>query len=515
MTEIDTSLYPKATNPLDNLSQAAQIGSLSLRNKLVQQELGANTGLQNLYQNAPKDAQGNIDQNYLQQNAGQAGIRAPEVIQAAQGAQLTGQQIVQQKLATQRAKMSMMAAAVAPIAKPGSSPSDFISSSNDLIQNSNGLITKADLMPTYVAMATHLANGGNTSEYAQKILGQMLVGGGDIDAGNKMLYGAPISTDTGGGTATGTQSQVTGAITNSSYLPKTLPPNTLSKDADTGATYYTGSTTPSTPVQLGTSSTGTSTNANSGNGRVMAELPPGQQTMLSGAGTSAQGRVDQTIQGAEQSRVSQDVNQQIINLAGNLKDNIGPAKTGWTTLIGQIADTPVLGAGMKAVTDKDPTDTTGQLQELQKYLLRAAQLRGQQLGLSGTDYQASLAQHANPNDAQFPQTIQKLAKYNLALDLMDQGKANAMDQYPGAKTSPQANQQFENEFRNSLNPNVYRAMIASPDERKELYSSMTPQQRQQMVVDRRKLMSLGAIPQQLNSSYQSSNNPGATSAAGQ
>ena len=509
MAEVDTSFYPKATNPLENLSQAVQIGGVAQRNQLLQQELGANQGIQQLYANAPTDASGNIDQNYLLKNAGQAGIRAPEIIQAAQGAQVTAQQISQQKFAAQRAKMSMMAAAVAPLAKPGSTPSDFVSSANDLIQNSNGLISKQDLLPIYGAMAAHLANGGNTSDYAQKTLGQLLIGGGDPKEGMALLNMNPISMHTGGGTTTGTQNPVTGAVTTSGYIPDTLPATTPVVDAS-GATHYVGGTAPTgasggsagaSPLAgaFGTTGAGTGT---TGGGPAMASLPPGTQAMLGNAGASAQKRVDDTIQTAQQARVSQDVNQQIVNLAGNLKDNVGPTKTGWTQLIGKIADTPVVGAGMKAVLDKDPADTNGQLQELQKYLLRSAQMRGQSLGLGGTDYQANLAQNASPHDTQFPKVIQNLAQYNLALDAIEQGKANALDQYPNAKTSPAANQQFENEFRNALNPNVFRALIASPQDRQALYASMTPQQRQQMVTDRRKLMSMGAIPEQLNNAFQ-------------
>lgn len=513
----DQSLYPQPTNPLTNLENAVNVGGGVARNKLMQQELGANQGLQDLYANAPKDANGNIDQNYLQQNAGQAGIRAPEVIQAAQGAQVTAQQIQQQQLATQRSKMSMMAAAILPVVKPGATPSDVVSAINDLKQNSGGSFKDADFAPIFSGMAAHLANGGNISDYAQRLSGQLLAGGGDPAMGMKLLYGEPTAIHTGGGTTTGSQSPVTGAVSSSTYLPDTLPPTTPTKDSDPnsptfGQTNYLGSAGPSVPTLTGAGAPASSPlagafKATGSSGAApaaqpVAELAPGQQAMLGDAGKAAQTRVDNTIQTAAQSRVSQDVNQQVINLASNLKDNVGPAKTGWTSLVSKIADVPGLGDGMKAVLDKDPTDTGGQLQELQKYLLRSAQLRGQQLGLSGTDYQTSLMQHANPNDQQFPSTIKKLAQYNLALDAMEQGKANAMDTYPGAKTDPNANQKFENEFRNAINPNVYRAMISSPQERQELYSTMTPAQRQQMVLDRRKLATLGAIPSQLSNAYQ-------------
>ena len=512
MAEVDTSFYPKATNPLENLSQAVQIGGVAQRNQLLQQELGANQGIQQLYANAPTDASGNIDQNYLLKNAGQAGIRAPEIIQAAQGAQVTAQQISQQKFAAQRAKMSMMAAAVAPLAKPGSTPSDFVSSANDLIQNSNGLISKQDLLPIYGAMAAHLANGGNTSDYAQKTLGQLLIGGGDPKEGMALLNMNPISMHTGGGTTTGTQNPVTGAVTTSGYIPDTLPATTTSVDAS-GVPHYVGGTTGSpsaSPLAGAFSAPGTGAAAPTGGtpaptgapGTVAAGLSPQQAAMQTAAGSSANTRVDQVVDAAKQARVSQDVNQQIINLSGDLKNNVGPSKTGWTTLAGKIADIPVLGEGMKAVLDKDPTNTTGQLQELQKYLIRAGQIQGHDLGLSGTDFQSNLAVHANPNDQQFPQTIQKLAQYNMALDLAKQGKANALLQNKAAQTDPVANRQFENDFANAVNPNVYRAMIASPQQRQELYSSMTPAQKQQMVLDRRKLMSMGAIPEQLNNAFQ-------------
>lgn len=503
--------YPQPVNPLTNLGAVAGIANTVTSNKLRQLELQGEVGKAQLYNSAPRDASGSIDQNYILQNANQAGVLAPDVIQAAQGAQLTGQQVQQQQIATARSKASLMGASLLPVLKnPNATPADFVAALNTGKAASGGLLTDKDYAPIFQAMATNLVQGGSVHDHAQQIVGQSLAMGGDLDAGSKLIYGSPTALSTGGGTMTGTQNPTTGAITPGSYVPNTLPATTTQQVAsgpNAGATTYVGQAGPPTVQPAGSVGSAASPLAgafappgkdgSTGGGPVLAALPPGQQAMLGDAGKAAQKRVDDTIQGAQQARVSQDVNQQVVNLAKELGDNVGPVSTNVTSILGKLSDAPGIGPILKAVRDKDPADTAGQLMELQKYLLRSAQMRGDALGLGGTDYQTSLLQNANPHDTQFPQTIQKLAKYNMVLDNIQQGKANAMDQFPDAKTSPAANQDFENQMRNAMNPDVYRALLASPSERKELYANMSSQQKYQMVQDRRKLIALGAIPPQL------------------
>lgn len=197
---VNESLYPQSTNPLSNLSEVAGISNAVVSNKLHQQELQGQQGLSSLYANAPKDAQGNIDQNYLAQNAGRAGIKAPDIIEQAYRTQLTQQALQQQQIQTQKAKVSMMGASMLPVLKnPNATPTDMIAAMNDAQALSGGLISGKDYAPILRSMADNLTNAGPGQaaqtkalhDHAQQLIGQSLAMGGDVEAGQKMLYGTP------------------------------------------------------------------------------------------------------------------------------------------------------------------------------------------------------------------------------------------------------------------------------------------------------------------------------------
>lgn len=244
------------------------------------------------------------------------------------------------------------------------------------------------------------------------------------------------------------------------------------------------------------------------NGPMLLAAPPGVEQNLNNLGDATSKRVTATIAAAQTAPVSQDINRQIIRIAGELGNGVGPVQSDVTSVMGKIADTPVLGPILKSIQgDKPATDAAGQLMELKKFLLRSAQTRSQAVG-AGTDYQTNLNVDANPNDKQFPQVIQQLAKYNMALDYVDQGKANAMQATQGAISDPAANEKFENSWRNGLDVNVYRGLLASPHERAQLYQGMSPSEKRQMAASYAKLKHMNAIPDSLRQQASSSSEAG-------
>lgn len=246
--------------------------------------------------------------------------------------------------------------------------------------------------------------------------------------------------------------------------------------------------------------------APSSSNNVQLSLPPGQEEMLNAGGHNAAGRVADTIGQAKNSRVLQDIDQQTMSIAQALGSGVGPVSTEITSALGKLADAPVIGPLLKAAAQKDPTDTAGQLQILQKYLARRAQLGGQAVG-AGTDFTQGLNLEAQPHDKQFSNVMEELARYNMALDMMTQGKATAMQNFPGATSSPAANEAFENKFRNIGNVDVYRLMLAAPDKQAALVAKMGPAEKKQLILDRRELLKLGAIPPQMQAQGQPAQAP--------
>ena len=97
---VDTSMYNNIQNPLTNLGQTINTAKDITAQNLLNQELQGRTGMAQLYANAPRDASGQIDANFLTQNAGRAGIMAPEVAKGAVDLSRVQQQLTQEKLKT-------------------------------------------------------------------------------------------------------------------------------------------------------------------------------------------------------------------------------------------------------------------------------------------------------------------------------------------------------------------------------------------------------------------------------
>lgn len=519
MTEVDTSIYnnlqTSGSQPLNMLSSVAGVQNQLNQARLFQQEFAGRLALGKLYSAAPLDANGNPDQTWIQKNAGQAGIMAPEATQNALEAQAKQLSVQSQQLQNAKTRSSIAGAALMPLASnPNTSASDFLDATNDLV--AKGYFTADDQHQAIMGLASHLKTGTPQS-YAKGIVAKTLSMGGNPEYGMKILAGEPGTIDTGAAIQPVTTDVTSGKVTPAGgAINKDLPPTTQRWNPDTGQYEFGGgSSNPSAPpAQAGGTPTQGPTptplqgafkpSSNTGHtaspGNPIAAPNPGSLTMMTAAGSEAQKRVDETISTARTAPISQDVNRQIISLADKLGSEgaIGPTRTDVTHLLGQIEDTPGLRSVMNLVrgSDKPANDAPGQLMELKKYLLRAAQTRASSLGL-GTDYQQGINVDANPNDKQFPEVIQKLAKYNLALDYVDQGRANALQGYPGATSDPKKQQEFEDKFRNALNVNVYRALLSSPSERHELYDSMTKTEKEQLPKDLRGLIKMNAIPDSL------------------
>ena len=223
-------------------------------------------------------------------------------------------------------------------------------------------------------------------------------------------------------------------------------------------------------------------------GPLLPALPANQQPYMAGMGKEAADRHSANVQAAEGSPDRVNVLDNIINLSGSGVAT-GPGQDFQNKVLGYAANAPGLSIIMGGAKDN-----VSKFQELQKFLQQNGQRAWQAAGGTGTDAQLEAASHANPNDAQFPQALQTVAKWVKAGELAVQAKANAQDRYlqQNGSTAPNQNA-FENQWRNAMDRRVFQLQAASPQEQQQMIKSFTPQQAQIVRQKRQALMGLGAI----------------------
>jgi hypothetical protein len=184
---------------------------------------------------------------------------------------------------------------------------------------------------------------------------------------------------------------------------------------------------------------------NSGN--VFPAPAPGQVQFSDKVATAAADRANQTRLLAAESPMRVNVLDNIIGLSSSGVQT-GPSAEFANQIKGYVASTP----GLRDVASKWGDDVAG-FQELQKFTYQNALRNWQAAGGGGTDSQLEAASHASPSDRLFPQALQSVARWGKASELALQAKANAQDAYLAARgNTPQAQQQFEQEWRNSFRP---------------------------------------------------------------
>jgi hypothetical protein len=223
------------------------------------------------------------------------------------------------------------------------------------------------------------------------------------------------------------------------------------------------------------------------NAGLMPALPASQGPYMAGQGKDASDRHDQTIQEALGSPDRVNVLDNIINLSqsgvatGNGQD--------WQMkALGTVANLPGLSTVMSGAKDN-----VAKFQELQKFLQQNGQRAWQAAGGTGTDAQLEAASHANPNDAQFPQALQTVAKWVKAGEMAVQAKANAQDRYLQANGNTAANQiAFENQWRNAMDRRVFQLQAMTPQEQAAYIKTLSPRDAATIRIKRQQLMALGA-----------------------
>lgn len=528
MTDVDASIYDKLQQPnqLQNLSNMLGVVNSANQNKLFQQEFNARQGLGQAAQGAI-DPSGNFDpQAYAQQlakNKDTAYLAAQgldqglKIQQSQNAAKLQQYDIARKRIDLESQGLMTL------LNNPGVKKSDIHSALADTVVNSmdeqgKPLITPSQIMDYIGSQRDQKGNvispgladlpdePGVLNNYLKQKVARNQAMAGHVDEARKILYSQNLAL------APETEVVGQGADGRPAYVSNTMnaPSPTVGMDQAAPGAAGPGAQPdvaqgPPTPMKNSPlagvvrprAPQGSGASAGNQSGNVVLSMPPGQEAMMEQGGGAAIKRATDVINAAATTPISQDINKQVIQLAGQLGQHLGPTATGVTESLGKLASVPGLdkvpGLGDALKGDRD---NAGKLMELKKFLLRTAQIRSQSLGL-GTDFQQGMNVDANPNDKQFPEIIQRLAKYNLALDYIDQGKANAMQAFPGATTNPAANEKFEKEFRNAMNVDVYRALLATPNERKEIYKDMSDAKKTELKKDLRNLNQLGAIPQAL------------------
>lgn len=106
----DTSSYGQgndAPNMLSNMQGWMGLAQQGSQNKLLKQQVQAKAAAADIYKSAPLNQYGQPDENYLMQNAGAAGIMAPEVIQNAQSQKQSNIDIQTKLLGMQESQLAL------------------------------------------------------------------------------------------------------------------------------------------------------------------------------------------------------------------------------------------------------------------------------------------------------------------------------------------------------------------------------------------------------------------------
>ena len=191
-----------------------------------------------------------------------------------------------------------------------------------------------------------------------------------------------------------------------------------------------------------------------GAGGNAAGPPLGTPEFASSTGTAAGTRANQLTSMAAGSPSRINVLDNIINLS-NQGIKSGPSQ-GFMNMVGGYVTGNAAGAALFPGWKEQVTGG----QELNKFLYQNALQTWQAAGGSGTDSQLEAQTHANPNDKMFPTALRNTSMWLKAGELGLQAKANAWDAWQQKNgPTPQSQQAFENQWRNSFRPNEYLSKV--------------------------------------------------------
>lgn len=520
MTDIDTSSYNTAPN--NSANQLA--GFISAKNgmqanQLQEMQLQGNQGLANLYANAPKDADGNPDTNYVIQNAGQAGIHAPEAIQGALTIQNQKAAVQRQLLGLSEDRLSLgknindaIVASTVPMVKdldddirggtydPDAWRKKVMDAGVDVVNASRGPDGKPVVTPQSVAtrmsglnfddplgLQKGLVNRVSQAQAWDSHLGDALLTkrgqmgtseiGGQTQPTNTNVFtgtttpaGKAIPTGTAFNQASGhNQFNSTMAPTDNSfsYSSPQNPNNSRQQLPSMG-----GNPTPSDSIQPGTRITPDQA--------PLPEPPPGYEHSLGAALDRANGAIDH----------ANSVIQLRTPLEGILKlaDTAGPGPNAALAnkIKGSLIDTPFSG-----LFDDSKSDVA-KYEILNKY---ASDVVGQNMGANAsTDLGRSVQQLSNPSSAQFPQALKTVAKYLLARTDAAKAYGNYMSSVVGGKdVTPSKVVNAETDWRNNFDQDIFELPYMNDDEKKNLIGGMPDKNRKAFISKAQYLAKQGLI----------------------
>lgn len=203
-----------------------------------------------------------------------------------------------------------------------------------------------------------------------------------------------------------------------------------------------------------------------GNFSLAPALAPGTGKFLDTLGGEAGQRANETVENAQDVPTRLNVLGNVLALSRVTQTNSPQWLTAARTLAAQL--------GQATGHPVDPNNQAALLSEIQKYMAQYATRMHQTGGGTGTDAQLEAIQHANPNDAMFPATLQRIVPWIMANERGVAAKANAQSAWLGqpGNNTPAAQQQFEAFWRNNYSPRIAQ------------FEQMSPQQKQGYLMDR-------------------------------
>lgn len=516
---VDTSMYN--TDPsqgMNKLLGAVQFNNANTQNQLLQQDLQGKQGLASLYANAPKDASGMPDPQYIMNNAGQAGIHAQDAIQGAQAIQNQKATIQRNLVGLSDDKLKLgknINDTIVSVTTPMLSDIDKdVASGNydpDAMQKKvgSGLAsviassTGPDGNPVFkpaeaVKILGNLdyQNPHNLRKQLQQRAAQAQYIDGHLTDALNMKRGALGQADMGTGTQPTTQDMISGQVSPAGQIV----PTGQSFDASTGRPQYNSNMAPSSN-QFSPSSPQNPNNAllfqasanapmnASDLGRntaigTTAPMPPGANSFRNALPSAPPGYIEAATQTSADNagqamnlqKAAATVPQQKA-LLGNMESKLGdfssgPGSSAWKQLAAGVQR--VYGGNAQSIASQE---------DFNKMAGMIAQQQFQSLGGTGTDAKLDSAMSTSPNSA-------LSGRGNKEIIHMLKGNADALSamnsewqqaQLPvnagGMGQTPQDFGKFQAQFNRQYDPRAFQLQYMNPSERKQMLTGMAPSEK--------------------------------------
>ena len=463
---VDTSSYPTAqppTSPLQTLSGVAGLQNTLNQNKLFQQQFQTNLAVSQGAKAAIDPQTGQYDPEKLRAWIAQnpnAGYGLPQIIQGSQEAQQRNIGINQSQLENTRAHLQAISGYLAPLMKPGATPtsSDVIAALSHA--TSTGVASPQDAANVYSTLpkipGTNQIDERQIPAWVQEQQLNVMSAQERLNA----MSPAPQMVNTGQQQIPMRLPQVGAPSQAGPGIQNQLPPSTPVFNPQTNQPGYLGPTGGGAPGPQG--------GAPYGGGAPGGGMIPSGPAL--GAGAAAD--VDATA-GAQQGVALQRRADQIPQnkaILGNLEGALGQFTSGpgqdWKKVASSFVNTNSPFGNLF-----DPKKIASQ-EEFNKQATQLAQSQFQALGGTGANMQLESTTLTSPNSE-----LSKLGNKGIIALLKGNEDAinvknQAWQQYK-ASNGPQTYGKFSTEFNKSYDPRVFQSQYLDPEDNKKMLSGMT------------------------------------------